>query len=379
MPRPKFPRSRSLTISRDLAAGSTAYPRPRRVYPATEFDLSANRSWTVSRPFAPPLSTLHRRVYLNGGGSLADRSSPPRASIFTLCLRQLLHAPGPPAFVSPSRLSLQARGGSAQPVRYLPSIWSVGLCRSSSRAKGAPSVPEALSYPADPCFLPFQPSLSPAPSFPSTRRQRLELCGPGALRAAFGSPLGLLSLWAAASPYRPPPCLPKSRSLPALPLRPAIPAAAAPSRPAPAPPAATGRSRLQPRRRRLPFRVLYPYSQAGTAFCPNPGPEFRPAGKAPAHGDRLARRLDAAGPFKYSPHAYAAALCAGGVPWRTALDALPFPDERQIARPFRPQACEKHTADGRSCWTPKLAEAGEKEAAGVRVWAGKTDRKACRG
>jgi hypothetical protein len=123
----------------------------------------------------------------------------------------------------------------------------------------------------------------------------------------------------------------------------------------------------------LPFKVLYPSCQVGAAFYPNPGPEFQPVGKAPAHGDCLAHRLDVADLFKYSPHTHAAALCAGGISWRIALDLLPFPAEHQIARSFHPRVCEKYRVDGRSCWTPKLTEAEEKEIAGVYVWAGKTD------
>lgn len=127
----------------------------------------------------------------------------------------------------------------------------------------------------------------------------------------------------------------------------------------------------------LPFKLLYPSCQRGAVFYPNPGPELHPAGKAPSHGDYLAYRLDVAGLFRHSPHTYAAALCAGGISWRIALDVLPFPDEHQIARPFHPLACEKYTVDGRSYWAPKLTEAEEKEIAGVYMWAGEASLKTC--
>ena len=76
-------------------------------------------------------------------------------------------------------------------------------------------------------------------------------------------------------------------------------------------------------RKGLPFEILYPACKRGTAFYPHPGPVVHPDGKSPTVMDYRTYRLDLANFFKLYPHAHAAALCAGGILWRVAVDTLP--------------------------------------------------------
>lgn len=127
-------------------------------------------------------------------------------------------------------------------------------------------------------------------------------------------------------------------------------------------------------RKGLPFEILFPSCQNGTAFYTHPGPVVHPNGKFPTRMDYLSHRLDVADFFKSYPHAHAAALCAGGILWRIAVDILPLPDEHKIARAFHPTACIKRTVDNRRYWTPVLTEEEQDEIVGVYKWAGKPNQ-----
>jgi hypothetical protein len=124
----------------------------------------------------------------------------------------------------------------------------------------------------------------------------------------------------------------------------------------------------------LPFKVLYPYCQSGTPFYEHPGPVVHPDGRSPSYPDYLVYRLDVADFFKSHPHAHAAALCAGGILWRIAVDTLPLPFEYEIVRSFHPRACTEYTVDNQRYWSPKLSLEEEETIVGVYKWAGKSCR-----
>ena len=127
-------------------------------------------------------------------------------------------------------------------------------------------------------------------------------------------------------------------------------------------------------RKGIPFEVLYPSCQTGTVFYPHPGSVVHPEGKSPTRTDYLAYCLDVADFFKLYPHAHAAALCAGGILWRIAADALPLPAEHEIVRPFHPQVCVERMVDGQRYWKPMLTVKEEEVIVGVYKWAGKSNR-----
>lgn len=127
-------------------------------------------------------------------------------------------------------------------------------------------------------------------------------------------------------------------------------------------------------RKGIPFEVLYPSCQRSATFHPHPGPIIHPDGRFPTRADYLAYRIDVGEFFQRYPHAYAAALCSGGILWRVAVDVLPFPDERQILRPFHPSACHERVIDGQRYWTPRLNEQEHEEIVGMHKWAGKSGR-----
>jgi hypothetical protein len=124
-------------------------------------------------------------------------------------------------------------------------------------------------------------------------------------------------------------------------------------------------------RKGIPFKIFYAYTQKDSTFHPHPGPVVHPEGKSPAYADYLAYCLDAADFFKHNPHAHAAALCAGGILWRIATDALPLPTEHKIVRPFDRRVCDEHTVHGKRYWTPKLTDEEVEEIVGVYRWARK--------
>jgi len=126
-------------------------------------------------------------------------------------------------------------------------------------------------------------------------------------------------------------------------------------------------------RKGLPFKLLYPSRQKGTVFHPCSAPVVHPDGKFPTCTDYLAYCLDIADFFRLYPHAHVAALCAGGILWRIAIDALPLPAEHQVAREFHSRTCTRYVIANESYWTPKLTEEEEKLIVGVYRWA----RKSC--
>ena len=128
-------------------------------------------------------------------------------------------------------------------------------------------------------------------------------------------------------------------------------------------------------RKGVPFQMLYPSCQRGTVFYPHSGPVVHPDGKFPTPLDYFVYRLDMADFFKTYPHAHAAALCAGGILWRIAVDVLPLPNDYDIARPFHPIACTERIVDGRHYWTPTLTENEQQQIVGVYKWAGKPNNK----
>jgi len=128
----------------------------------------------------------------------------------------------------------------------------------------------------------------------------------------------------------------------------------------------------------LPFNVLYPSCQRSGIFHKTRGPIVHPEGKCPTRVDYMTYLLDVADFFNSHPHAYVAALCAGGIFWRIAVDVLPLPTEREIVRPFNPRACTERTVNGKRYWSPKLTLEEEEVIAGVYKWAGKPSEGECK-
>ena len=125
-------------------------------------------------------------------------------------------------------------------------------------------------------------------------------------------------------------------------------------------------------RKGLRFKVLYPACQDGTVFYANPGPIVHPAGKSPTHADYLSYCLEVAEFFKFNPHAHVAALCAGGILWRIAVDVLPLPAEKDVVRSFHPLGCDLTTVYGKRYWSPKLTEEEVETIVGVYKWPGES-------
>ena len=119
----------------------------------------------------------------------------------------------------------------------------------------------------------------------------------------------------------------------------------------------------------IPFEVLYPVSHERGPFPAHPGPELHPTGKEPHLPDYFAYRHDLVGFLQTYPHAHAAALCAGGILWRVAVDALPLPSEDAIVRPFHRAACVSRTIGGENYWSPRLTGEEEQILVGVYRWA----------
>lgn len=119
----------------------------------------------------------------------------------------------------------------------------------------------------------------------------------------------------------------------------------------------------------VPFQVLHPQKLEGGRFHSNPGPVVHPVGKEPKHVDYLAYRQELAVFFRRHPHAYAAAVCAGGILWRVATDVLPLPDEADIARPFYSDGCRSVAVGGKTYWSPQLSNSEQEVIVGVYRWA----------
>jgi hypothetical protein len=119
----------------------------------------------------------------------------------------------------------------------------------------------------------------------------------------------------------------------------------------------------------LPFEVLNQDVLQGAAFYPHPGPTIHPTGAPPGRADHLIYRGELATFFIEYPHAYAAALCAGGILWRIAVDVLPLPTQEAITRIFHSQTCFSRNIDGKKYWTPRLTTLEEHVVVGMYSWA----------
>jgi len=122
-------------------------------------------------------------------------------------------------------------------------------------------------------------------------------------------------------------------------------------------------------RKGLPFQILYPSCQSST---PPPSTPSASHEGSPTYADYLTYCHYVANFFRLHPHAHAAALCAGGILWRIAIDALPPPAEHQIIRPFHLGGCTQHIVNGQHYWTPTLSEGEQEKIVGVFKWARKS-------
>ena len=84
--------------------------------------------------------------------------------------------------------------------------------------------------------------------------------------------------------------------------------------------------------------------------------------------DYIAYRKELVDFFTHYPHAYAAALSAGGILWRIAMDVLPLPIEQDIVQAFHPNACFSRIIGGQRYWAPHLTELEEYVIVGVYRW-----------
>jgi len=119
----------------------------------------------------------------------------------------------------------------------------------------------------------------------------------------------------------------------------------------------------------IPFEVLHTECHEATTFLPSPGPVLHPTEKEPHLADYFAYRHDLVDFFRTYPHAHAAALCAGGILWRTAVDVLPLPCEDAVIGPFHRAASISRKIDGDMYWTPRLTGKEERVVVGVYRWA----------
>jgi len=119
----------------------------------------------------------------------------------------------------------------------------------------------------------------------------------------------------------------------------------------------------------LPFQVLNTHVQQGVTFHDHPEPVIHSTGGAPTQADYAAYQRGLGNFFLAYPHAYAAALCAGGILWRIAMDALPPPGGQSIIRTFHKRACFSQTIGGVVYWTPQLSQYEEHFIVGVYRWA----------
>lgn len=118
----------------------------------------------------------------------------------------------------------------------------------------------------------------------------------------------------------------------------------------------------------LPFEILLNNCVQGP-FHPYPIPVPHPDGRDPRLADYYAYRHDLADFLSEYPHAKAAALCAGGILWRLALDVHPFSSEADIIGPFNASCCISRTIDGETYWTPRLTVEEQNVLVGVYRWA----------
>ena len=122
--------------------------------------------------------------------------------------------------------------------------------------------------------------------------------------------------------------------------------------------------------RGIPFEVLHRDIVCDwRPFHPHPGPVIHPDGQDPLRVDYFVCRHELARFLIEYPHAKAAALCAGGILWRLALDVFEVPSEAEIVVPFHESACTSRMIDGEKYWTPHLLGQDENVLVGVYRWA----------
>ena len=105
-----------------------------------------------------------------------------------------------------------------------------------------------------------------------------------------------------------------------------------------------------------PFRILNPQKLEGPQFHGDPGSIVVRASEQPQN-QRLSYftyRQQLRQFFIRCPHAYGAALAAGGILWRIATDVLPSPNGTDVVRPFHRDLCVSSFIDGKEYWTPRL-------------------------
>jgi hypothetical protein len=119
----------------------------------------------------------------------------------------------------------------------------------------------------------------------------------------------------------------------------------------------------------LPFEVLHSHCIQEGESHRHPGPELHPDGKDPRLADYYAYRHDLADFLSGYPHAKAAALCAGGILWRLALDVHHFTSEDDVVGPFHASSCVSRMIGGETYWTPRLSVQEENVLVGVYRWA----------
>lgn len=119
----------------------------------------------------------------------------------------------------------------------------------------------------------------------------------------------------------------------------------------------------------IPFEILHTGCHESTVFVGSPGPILHPTEREPRLADYFAYRHDLVDFLRAYPHAHAAALCAGGILWRTAVDVLPLPSEDAIIGPFHRDACISRVINGDTYWTPRLTSKEEQVLVGVYRWA----------
>ena len=104
----------------------------------------------------------------------------------------------------------------------------------------------------------------------------------------------------------------------------------------------------------VPFQILNPQKLEGAQLHNHPDPVVHPGGKQPQRSAYLAYRQELQQFFIRHPHAYSAALSAGGILWRITMDVLPPPNGADVIRPFHPDRCLSLTINGKEYWTPRL-------------------------
>ena len=109
-----------------------------------------------------------------------------------------------------------------------------------------------------------------------------------------------------------------------------------------------------------PFHVLNSQKLEGSQFYGDPGNEEPREHPTYAAYQQHLRRY-----FIRYPHAYGAALSAGGILWRIAMDVLPSANRSDIIRPFHRNLCVLMIVNGREYWTPRLTRLEKDVVVGV--------------